>query len=167
MHNRCRATPTMAFFFEPVLTCSRSNICRQRGECTHQPPGGLDHRPAQQTRALLADVQFQALSRALAEARVEAGKGRHGLLRAESPPVAQLAEHHVDRHRPDLGNRFQHGPSLLFGQGCRLRRIAAIACRPRRSCRWNNSNCSPRASDRKAIGRRKRHFGQVLVLPAA
>ena len=29
-HSTCRATPTIAFFFEPVFRCNRSNILRHR-----------------------------------------------------------------------------------------------------------------------------------------
>ena len=39
------------------------------GRTDGQPPGGLDHRPAQQARVLLADVQFQAFLRTFAENR--------------------------------------------------------------------------------------------------
>ena len=70
---------------------------------THSAPGDFDHRPTQQPRAFLADLQLPGLAGAFPAARVEPGVGNHSLGAAETSPVTQLAEHHVDRHRTDLG----------------------------------------------------------------
>ena len=83
---------------------SRSLGRVRRRPLADRPPRRLHQRPPQQRRARLGDRQVLPPVRGLPHPGHQPGVGAHRLGRVEPAHVPQLADHHVDRHRPDTGD---------------------------------------------------------------